>query len=145
MSAARASAELVVAAARAGAAAMVEEARAEGRRDADRDNQGRGSDAAREARETVLAARPAAYESLVAASVRRALELRSHPAYAALLESLRAAAGAQLGPGAAIDLDPPVAGGVIAHLGARRVDYSLPALARRCLEGLGPRVEELWR
>ena len=50
---------------------------------------------------------------------------------------------AQLGAGATITRDPPGEGGVVAEAAGRRVDYTLPALARLALADLGKPIEEL--
>ncbi len=134
-----------VAAAHSEAETTVAEARRQGSRDAAVENEGSGSESARAAREAVLAARREACDSLARTAEAAVLALRENPAYPRLLEALRAAALAQLGPGASVELDPRRYGGVIARAGHRRVDYTLPVLAQRCVDALGPRIEELWR
>jgi vacuolar-type H+-ATPase subunit E/Vma4 len=96
------------------------------------------------ARLDVLAARREGYEALRRGAREAALELRDTPDYGALLERLAAAARRDLGEDAQLELDPPAAGGVRASRGSRRVDYTLVALADRCVEGLGPKVRRLW-
>jgi len=73
-----------------------------------------------------------------------ALALRADPAYPAMLEALGTIAHARLGEGAALEIDPPGAGGVRAVASSRSVDYSLVALADRCVLQLGARIEDLW-
>jgi hypothetical protein len=55
-----------------------------------------------------------------------------------------AAARRDLGADAAVEVDPANAGGVRAACGSRRVDYTLPTLADRCLDDLGPALRRLW-
>jgi hypothetical protein len=104
-------------------------------------------EAAREAalaRMEVLAARGAAYEEFRRRACAAALALRDEAGYADLLAGLAAAARRDLGDDADLEVDPPDAGGVRARLGTRLVDYTLPALAARCVEALGPRLRRLW-
>jgi vacuolar-type H+-ATPase subunit E/Vma4 len=131
-SARREAAELV-AAARAGG-------EAEGRTEAARD-------LAHEhalARIEVLAARRSLYDELRRCARESVLSLRDEPGYPDLLERLAAAARRDLGEEAELEVDPPDAGGVRARAGSRSVDYTLPALAERCLAGLGHSLDRLW-
>jgi vacuolar-type H+-ATPase subunit E/Vma4 len=130
--------------ARGRADALVAEARAQG--DAD----GR-LEAAREeavarfsARMTVLAEQNASYEELRRRARTAVLTLREEPAYPELLERLAAAARRDLGDGAQLQIDPPDLGGVLGSAGTRTVDYTLVALADRCVDGRGPRLAALW-
>ncbi len=92
----------------------------------------------------VLAARRASYDALAQRARADALALRAEPGYPQLLELLTAAARADLGADAEVTVDPPGLGGVIARAGTRAVDYTLVAIAERCVQDLGPRVAELW-
>lgn len=136
--------ERELAAARAEADALVARTRAEAQHAADLDTQRRLSAGRREAQGRILRAREAAYESLREEAIGAALGLRSEPGYEALLDRLEAEARRRLGAGATIRRDPAGAGGVIARDGQRLIDATLPALASRSLEELGPEVEALW-
>ncbi len=96
------------------------------------------------ARMLVLAAKRASYDALLEQARRAALALREDPGYPQLLERLAAAARDDLGPDAELTLDPPGLGGVLGQAGSRAVDYTLAAIAERCVRDLGPRVAELW-
>jgi hypothetical protein len=96
------------------------------------------------ARADVLTARAGAYEELGRRAHTAVLELRHEDGYAELLARLAAAARRDLGDDADLEVDPPDAGGVRARAGTRLVDYTLPALAGRCVEALGPRLRRLW-
>jgi hypothetical protein len=131
--------------ARREAAELLERARAQG--DADGRAQAAQALAGQRfaARAQVLAARRASYDALLARARAAALELRAEPEYPALLERLAAAARRDLGSGAEITVDPPQLGGAIGRAGSRAVDYTLVALAERCVRELGPKAAELWR
>lgn len=124
--------------------ALVERARAEGIAAAAIAGAYEEARGTRVARAAELAARRELYEELGRQARAAARELRTQPGYEALLDRLAAGARAQLGPAAEIERDPPDSGGIRASSGARHVDYTLDALAGRCLERLGARVEELW-
>jgi len=70
--------------------------------------------------------------------------LRGEPDYARLLERLSAACRRELGDGVELDVDPDELGGVRGTAGTRAVDYTLVAIAERCVDGLGPRLAALW-
>jgi hypothetical protein len=93
----------------------------------------------------VLAARGAAYQELRQRAGTAVLELRHEAGYADLLARLSAAARRDLGDDADLEVDPPDAGGVRARARTRLVDYTLPALAARCMDALGPRLRRLWQ
>jgi len=99
-------------------------------------------EARRTARRLVLETRHDLWEELHDTAAAQAGALVGTPAYARLVERLRAAAVEQLGPEARVE-DAP-AGGFVAARNGRRVDYSLPALVERALAELAPRAEELW-
>lgn len=152
---ARRSAEQVLAEADAEAAEVLERAhrtgdelisaarargRADGRIEASREE----AHAHALARFEVLGAQRELYDELRSRVSAAVLELRSEPGYPELLERLAAAARRDLGEDAELEIDPPDVGGVRGRAGSRAVDYTLPALAERCLEALGPRMRQLW-
>lgn len=92
----------------------------------------------------VLVARREAYDELRRRAREAALGLRDEAGYPDLLERLSAAARRDLGDGAAVEIDPPGLGGVRARAGSRRVDYTLAALADRCMVQLGASLQRLW-
>jgi vacuolar-type H+-ATPase subunit E/Vma4 len=100
--------------------------------------------ARRRARAIVLAAKRELYEELCRQAKAAAGSLRDDPGYPALLEQLVTTARAQLGEDAVLEVDPRGAGGVRGSSGTRHVDYTLDALAERCLERLGGGLERLW-
>jgi vacuolar-type H+-ATPase subunit E/Vma4 len=122
----------------------VAQARAEGEAAATLEGAQEQAQARRAARSGVLAAQRALLEELQRRARDTAQELRAGPSYAALLDRLEALAREQLGADARMTRDAPGSGGVLATGGDRLVDYSLDALARRCLDGLGTKVERLW-
>lgn len=134
-----------VAAAERKAAAIVAAARREGEEEARRETARGLAAAERRGRELVLQARRDVYDAFRREAHEAARALRDDPAYPALLERLARAAATQLGEEAQLERDPPGIGGVRAREGRRAVDYSLDALADRCLDTLGADVEELWR
>jgi hypothetical protein len=140
---ARQEAAAAVAAAELEAQRVVDDARELGRRESAVRDEEHAAHSVSEARELVLAAQRLAWESLTAAAVEAASALRAEPGYPELLDRVRALGRAQLGQGASEQEGD--GGGVILRAGSRRVDYSLPALARRGLQELGGRVTELWR
>jgi vacuolar-type H+-ATPase subunit E/Vma4 len=73
-----------------------------------------------------------------------ALDLRNDARYPALLNELEGLARDQLGPNTRIERDPNGLGGIVGVSGARRVDYTLPALADRALESVSDKVALLW-
>jgi hypothetical protein len=124
--------------------ALVEAARAEGVAVAALVGAEEQTLARRRAQSLRLAAKRELYERLAAEAHAAARALRNDPRYPALLARLAQTARAQLGADAVLELDPPEAGGVRACAGSRRVDYTLDALAERCLERLGSEMERLW-
>lgn len=96
------------------------------------------------ARIEVLGAQRAASDELRRCARAAALGLRDAPDYAELLDRLTAAARRDLGDDAEIERDPPDAGGVRGRAGTRQVDYTLVALADRCVDALGSRLSLLW-
>lgn len=96
------------------------------------------------ARMEVLGAQRAASDELRRRARAAALGLRDAPDYAELLDRLMAAARRDLGDGAEIERDPRGVGGVRGRAGTRQVDYTLVALADRCVDALGSRLTRLW-
>lgn len=133
-----------IAAARREADELVEQARRAGEADARAQVPQTLVTARRRAHAHVLGAQREVYEEFRRAASAAVLALRGTPGYTTLLERLASAARAQLGDDAVIDVDPPGAGGVVGSKGTRRVDYSLPALADRLVDGLGDEVSQLW-
>ncbi|MCI4354229.1 MAG: hypothetical protein L3K06_02550 [Thermoplasmata archaeon] len=112
---------------------MIREARADGEAAAERETALGHVRARRRARRVVLEARRAALVRLRRAALDAAMAARSEPAYGVLLERLAALARDQLGAGARLTVDPPDAGGVVAEVDGRRVDYTIAALVERIL------------
>lgn len=102
------------------------------------------ADARADAHDAVLGARSRAHDHLVEAAHAAAIAMRDDPRYPALLDHLEAVAREQLGDDAVIDRDPTPDGGIVARLGSRRVDYSLPRLADRALDVLSDEVAGSW-
>jgi vacuolar-type H+-ATPase subunit E/Vma4 len=134
-----------VTAAQADVELLVAEARAAGTADAADEARRLVAEARRHARGEVLNAQHEVYQQLRSAALAEASRLRGSDGYRPLLDRLAAEARSRLGADATIELDPDPAGGVVARDGLRVVDCSLPALANRCLDRLGPRVAELWQ
>jgi vacuolar-type H+-ATPase subunit E/Vma4 len=137
-------AETTLRRAREQAEAMLADARARGSAEGRVSAAREADQAAVLARMQVLAARRQAYEQLQAGARDAALALRDEPGYPELVERLAAAARRDLGDGAEVERDPPGAGGIRAHAGSRHVDYTLEALADRCVLALGPVARRLW-
>jgi vacuolar-type H+-ATPase subunit E/Vma4 len=93
---------------------------------------------------TVLGAQRESYEELRRRARAAVLALRDEPGYPELLDRLAAAARRDLGDDAQLQIDPPDVGGVRGTAGTRAVDYTLAALADRCVDDLGPRLAALW-
>ena len=136
--------EVRLAEARGQADELVEQARHAGEADGELEAAQMRVRARRRARALELAARREVYDEFRGAALEAALALRGTPAYARLLGRLAAAARRQLGAEAILELDPTGPGGVAARAGARRVDYTLPALVDRCIAGLGDELTGLW-
>lgn len=134
-----------VADAEAQARSLVERGRFEGEKAARQEALRRGAVANRRARELRLGAQRLLLEELRQRALEAALERRADPMYPKLIDRLSRTARVQLGPDAALELDPPAAGGVIGRVDGRSVDYTLPALVERAIEDLGGRLEALWR
>ena len=131
--------------AEAQARSLVEQGRLEGEQAAARERLRRRAVASRRARESRLEAQRSLLEELGLRARGAALERRADPEYPKLLDRLSRAARVQLGPDAALELDPPGVGGVVGRADGRSVDYSLPALVDRAIEDLDGRLEGLWR
>jgi vacuolar-type H+-ATPase subunit E/Vma4 len=124
--------------------ALVEQARADGIAAAGIAGAHDEVRARRRVRSLVLTTKRELYDELRRQALEAAQALRQDPRYPALLERLSAAARAQLGDAAVLEVDPPNRGGVRASSGARHVDYTLDALVERCLDRLGGSLEQLW-
>lgn len=124
--------------------ALVEQAVAEGVAAAEAAGAHGKAQARRRARSLVLSTQRELYDEVARQAHTAARGLREGAGYAQLLERLSAAARAQLGGDAVLDVDPPELGGVRASNGGRHVDYTLDALVDRCLEQLGTRLERVW-
>lgn len=141
---AQAEADARVAAARDAVAAQVRGARDAAAADADEQLSTDRAAVRRRARRRELEAEFRAREALVDGAIEALRAQRGTPAYGRFVDELAERAVTQLGPDAEVVRDPP-AGGVIGTEGARRVDYTIPAVVERVVEDLGPAVEELWR
>ncbi len=133
-----------VADARLEADGLISEARRAGECDGGRRAASIRAQGQRVLRERELTARRDVYDRARVEAVEAVAALRAAEGYPSLLERLTAAARARLGEDAVVEVDPE-RGGVIARAGVRLVDLTLPALADRCLEGMGVRLRELWR
>lgn len=102
----------------------------------------RSARARRQAHEIVLTRRNVLRRDLQRQVRESALELRTDPRYPRLLARLTERSHALLGPEATVAEAPE--GGVVAELGSRRLDLSLPALAAVTLESMTQEVSELW-
>ena len=131
--------------ARAAAEAQLEQARTEGERAGELETARDRALAHREARSLVLEARRGVYDEFRGQAHAAALSLRDADGYPELLERLAKAARDQLGDGAELEIDPPDAGGVRGRAQNRGVDYTLPALADRCIAALGAELKGLWK
>jgi vacuolar-type H+-ATPase subunit E/Vma4 len=100
--------------------------------------------AAERARREVLATERRIWERLLADARSAAIDLRSDSRYPALHDALERLARAQLGDEVTIERDDCAGGLVAADARGRRVDYRLPALAERALDGLADDVAALW-
>jgi vacuolar-type H+-ATPase subunit E/Vma4 len=119
-------------------------ARAEGEALAEREAAHRIALAQIEARASLLQVQREQYELLRRQVLAAVDSIRGTARYERLLARLERLAREQLGTGAEVVVDPPE-GGVIATSGRRRVDYTLPALAERCLERHSAEVQALWQ
>jgi vacuolar-type H+-ATPase subunit E/Vma4 len=124
------------------AAAVREEARAQGEVDAEAVLVVEGTRARRQARGAVLRAQREAYDELRRRVLAEVSALREHASYPQQRERLAERARRALGADAVVSEHP--GGGVVAESGARRVTFSLEALADQALDRLGPDVEGLW-
>jgi vacuolar-type H+-ATPase subunit E/Vma4 len=131
--------------AQAEVSALVDHARAEAETAARREAMRVVGRARSEGRALRLTAQRDVYDELRERTFASVQELRSEPVYSRLLDRLDGIARAQLGPSAAVEVDPPVVGGIRASSGPRRIDLTLPTLAERCLARLGTDLERLWR
>jgi len=131
-----------MAAARAQVADLVGAARREGAADAAAMLAADRARGRREARRIELCARQEVLDQLRSRARAAVTALRDDPGYGRLRDRLAARARELAGPDAVIS-EPPD-GGVVAVSAGRRWDLSLPALAERAVDALGPKVERLW-
>lgn len=129
-------------AARAQVADLATTARAEGAADATAMLSADRARGRREARRIELAARQEMWDQLRDRARATVTALQADPAYDRLRDRLAAQARQLAGPGAVVTEAPE--GGVVAVAAGRRWDLSLPALAERAVDALGPEVERLW-
>jgi vacuolar-type H+-ATPase subunit E/Vma4 len=94
----------------------------------------------REAREALLAAERAVRDEAERRIRVAVLGLRGQPGYGELAGRLAVLARAAAGPGAEVSEHP--AGGVVARAPGVLVDCSLPRLAERVIDALGPQIRE---
>ncbi|MDN4477520.1 hypothetical protein QQX10_08105 [Demequina sp. SYSU T00039] len=135
-------AAITLAEARRDADAITERAVQAGEAAARSDAAQRSARRRRAAHELDLAGRESLRREIEDRVVARARMLRTYPAYPRLLASLRERAREMLGPDAAIEEHPD--GGVVAASGTRRLDLTLPALARAALGSPSEEVSALW-
>ncbi len=135
----------VVAVAEAEARRLTRQGRLEGGQVAEREAGRRRATASRRSREIVLAARRRQLESLRRSARGAVQDVRGDPRYPELLDRLSQAVRAQLGDDAEVAVDPSGLGGVIGRRGSASVDYTLPRLADRVVDGMGEELETLWR
>ena len=131
-----------MAAARAQVADLVGAARREGAADAAAMLAADRARGRREARRIELSARQEVLDQLRSRARAAVTALRDDPGYGRLRDRLAARARELAGPDAVIS-EPPD-GGVVAVSAGRRWDLSLPVLAERAVDALGPEVERLW-
>lgn len=93
-------------------------------------------------RQEVLSAQDDAYRRWRQHAVEAVLRLREEPNFATWQGALRKTARVALGDDARVVEDPD--GGVVAELGRRRLDLSLPAIAERALDQIAPQADGLW-
>jgi vacuolar-type H+-ATPase subunit E/Vma4 len=96
-----------------------------------------------EARRLVLDARRRAYDAVRAEALAELARRRLSPEATALRSRLAAVARERLGPEATVTTNDDDCG-IVAVLGARRVDLQAPVLVDRALRSLGPQVSGLW-
>jgi vacuolar-type H+-ATPase subunit E/Vma4 len=135
----------IVAAAEAEARRLTRQGRLEGGHAAEREAGRRRAAASRRGREIVLSAQRRQIEALRRGSREAALDIRRDARYPELLDRLSQVVTAQLGYDAQVTVDPPDLGGAIGRRGSASVDYTLPRLAERAVDGMGEELEALWR
>ncbi len=140
--AAQAEADRIIANARHTARQTAETARAAGRKAGTRAADADVAGLRRGLRNQLLAARDDAYRSWRQEGAEAVLRLRDDPRYQSWKEALTRTARDMLGADAHVVEHPQ--GGVVAELGSRRVDLSLPALADRALDQVAEEVDGLW-
>jgi vacuolar-type H+-ATPase subunit E/Vma4 len=128
--------------ARAEAQTILDEARRQGEADGAAAGRGELARARRAARGRELSVRTEVYEELRRRATARVRELRHSAGYPSALDRLSRRAQWLLGADTEVTEHP--GGGVVAHAGGRRVDFTLDALAVRALDRIGAETETLW-
>lgn len=141
LASARGAADALLEQARRDAASMISKAREEGRAQAAPLARAAISRGQREVRATVLRAELHARADLELRISSAITGLKGEPGYRELRDRLAELALRAAGPGATVSEHP--AGGVVARAPGVLVDCSLPRLAQRAIEALGPRIREL--
>jgi vacuolar-type H+-ATPase subunit E/Vma4 len=139
---ARTDAAAVTAAAQREAEAILADAQARGAADGAAMAAADLTQARRRARQVVLRAQSGTFDELRRRCRAAVRELPKTPDYGALRDRLERIARAQTGSAGAISDHPD--GGIIVEASGWRLDLSLPALADRAIDALGPELEGLW-
>jgi vacuolar-type H+-ATPase subunit E/Vma4 len=139
---ARTDAAAVTAAGQREAAAILADARARGAADGAAMAAADLTQARRRAREEVLRAQRAAFDELRRRCRAAARDLQTAPEYGTLRARLDRIAREQAGSAGAIS--EHAEGGIVVEAPGWRLDLSLPALADRAIDALGPELEGLW-
>ncbi|WP_099023934.1 hypothetical protein [Mycolicibacterium palauense] len=142
VAAARAEADRVLVNADHTARQIEENARAAGRKAGARAADADAAGLRRGLRRQVLSARDDAYLSWRRRATEAVLQLRADPEYRRWKDALARTAREALGEEARVVEHPD--GGVVAELGGRRLDLSLPAIAARALDRAAVDVDGLW-
>jgi len=122
---------------------ILDQARAEGIEAARRSSTTMLVDAQREARRLVLDVRRRAYDAVRSEALAELARRRQSPEATALRSRLAAGALARLGGDATVTTSDDDCG-IVAVLGARRLDLRAPVLVDRALRSLGPTVARSW-
>ena len=139
---AREQARTILADARDEAARITSAAVSEGEASARTDAALRSARVRRQAHEIVLAQQNALRRDLQQQVREAAVNLRKDASYPTLLAVLTERCRDVLGAEATVTED--AAGGVVAQIGSRSLDLSLPALAARTLDEMSLEVSQLW-
>jgi len=142
--AAAADARLELARAREEAARILDEARFDGTAAATATAASELTIARREARETILAARRRAYETLRDGAVKELVHRAATPDGRRLAERLQALVRDRVGASASVHTAGPGNLGAVAESGNRRAELEPDELVDQALESLGAGIEALW-